>query len=167
MHCCNCGSFFNEYEIVTKRGEFGEALGCCPICGIDDIEDSYTCKGCSEEFIEDHLSSGYCIDCLWDAIDYDLTLEYLKEEGLLADFIVTFVFGAGTLKESSPEFDAHLEETFRRMVANDKLLGWHEFLDRCRDFCIPVRDKGFNAESNDFAEWYADHIEKQEMEAKK
>lgn len=171
MYCYNCGQFFHEYEIVTRKGELGEPLNCCPRCGVDDIGETETCNGCGKEFVEGDTSSGYCLDCLWNAIDYDLMLEYLKDEGLLADFMVTFVFGAGVLKDSSPEFDAHLEETFKRMVANEKLLSWggndwHYFLDQCREFCIPVRDKGFNHESRDFAEWYADHIEKARKEIK-
>jgi len=166
MYCYNCGKFFHANEIVRKFDWDTGPSYCCPHCGVDDIAETQECEICGKEFVEGEISHGFCLSCLWNAIDYDLMLAYLKDEGLLADFMVTFFFGAGTLKDSSPEFDAHLEETFRRMVANDKLLGWHEFLDRCRDFCIPVRDKGFNAESNDFAEWYADHIEKERKEIK-
>lgn len=166
MYCNNCRQFFSDYEIVTKKGELGEPLACCPFCGVDDLSDTVTCKGCGEDFLEDDLSSGFCIDCLWDSIDYDITLAYLKDEGLLAEFIVGFIFGADVPKRSSLSFDNFLEETFKRMVANDKLLGWHEFLDKCRDFCIPKKDNGFCSESNDFAEWYDDYLDRQKKEAR-
>lgn len=168
MYCHNCGKFFSEYEIIEKRGELGETLMCCPICGVDDMSETETCKVCEKEFIDGEIYNGICLDCLWKSITYDIALAYMKDQGLLARFMLTDWFGAGEIDHTSPELDRHLEETFRRMVANDKLLRKTEFLAACKLFCLPERiNGGFGIEGQVFADWFEDYTKKKKEEIRK
>jgi len=161
VYCNNCGTFFSEYEVVEKKGELGETLMCCPICGVDDISETETCQMCEKEFTDGEVVEGYCLSCLWNAIDYSIALDYIKSEGYLAEFMIGEWFGGGKLEHSSPELDRHLEETFKRMVADDKLLRKTEFLAACRLFCLPGWPRHeFGIEGQMFAEWYKDYTDK-------
>lgn len=167
--CYNCGKFFPDDGIVQKRdGETGLHIYCCPHCGVDDIGDADTCSLCGKHFAVGDTREGFCLDCLWNAITYDVALAYMKDADCLHEFFLTG-WGCGKLEHSSPEFNAFLEETFKRSVANDKLLacygGKEDFLLECRYWILPYHDDGyFGTEGSEFAEWYFDYLKK---EAKK
>lgn len=164
MKCGNCGATFDPADVVYHREDYGEKIACCPVCGVSDLIETEECKLCGKEFEEDNLCEGFCLECLWNAIDYDIALDYLKETGNLAEFFLER-WGCGKLEHSSVEFDAFLEETFRRSVANDKLEaqfgGSSLFLLELRYWFIPDHDKGdFGRFGCEFAEWYADRLRK-------
>lgn len=156
MYCYNCGKFFPDEDVVQRRdGETALHTYCCPNCGVDDIGDTEECEICGKEFIDGEIYNGICLDCLWKSITYDIALAFIKDQGLLARFMLTDWFGAGEIDHTSPELDRHLEETFRRMVANDKLLRKTEFLAACKLFCLPERLNGnFGIDGQVFAEWF-------------
>lgn len=173
MFCYNCEKFFPDEDVCLKRDdETTLHIHCCPFCGDDDIGESETCVACGEEFAEGETASGYCVSCLVAEVDYDTTLAYLKDRGYLADFLIRDWFNAGTLTNSSYDLDKFLEETFRRLVANDKLSDWcsgyHSFLDACRTFCVPGRfDNNFGTEGREFAEWLEGYKAKKQKENEK
>lgn len=170
MYCYNCGKFFPDEDVVQRRdGETALHIYCCPHCGVDDIGESEECEICGKQFPEGETRHGFCLKCLWNAIDYDLALEYIKHDryGGLAQFILNDWFGAnfeeGAIQGgSSDALNAFLEETFRRLVADEKLrcamckLEQPKFLEACRLFCLPYYPSGdFGVEGEQFAEWYA------------
>lgn len=170
MYCYNCDKFFPDEDVAQRLdGETALHINCCPHCGVDDIGESEKCEICGEEFPEGYTRHGFCLNCLWDAIDYDVALEYIKNDcfGGLAQFILNDWFGASfeggaIMGGSSDSLNAFLEETFRRLVADEKLrcamckLGEARFLEACRLFCLPDYPSGnFGLEGQEFAEWYA------------
>lgn len=166
MYCYNCGKFFPAEELVQRRdGETALHIYCCPHCGIDDIGESEVCAICGTEFPEGETCSGFCLGCLWEAIEYDLALAYMKGHvNWLAEFILCDWFGASVYDHigTSDSLDAFLEETFRRLVAYEKLRCVTQpdepmkFLEACRLFCLPFYHNGdFGVEGEQFAEWYA------------
>lgn len=168
MYCYNCGEFFPDEDVVQRRdGETALHIYCCPHCGVDDIGESEECEICGKQFPEGETRHGFCLKCLWNAIDYDLALEFMKsgqEHGWLAQFLIGEWFGAlfDGWECSSDALDEFLEETFRRLVADEKLrcamckLEEARFLEACRMFCLPEYPNGnFGVEGQEFAEWYA------------
>lgn len=175
MFCNNCGVFFDGDLVVDDFDPETGPMNCCPFCGADDLSKSVCCSICGKDFLEDDLCEGFCKKCLWDAIDYDVMLAFLKENNLLAHFFISFYFKAGFLAESSKDLDAHLEETFRRLEANDKLFScWpgdnpfvFTFLDRCKEYCLPNHQEiEFQGFDGDFAEWYAGYVSRKGKEEK-
>ena len=170
-YCYNCGKFFPDEDVVQRRdGETALHIYCCPHCGVDDIGESEKCEICGEQFVEGEISHGFCLGCLWEAIDYDLALEFMKsgqEDGWMAQFILNDWFGAnfeyGAIQCSpSNDLEAFLEETFKRLVADEKLrtalskVEESKFLEACRFYCLPYYSNGnFGEEGEQFAEWYA------------
>lgn len=160
MKCGNCGATFDPADISYRREDYGEKIACCPVCGVSDLIETEECKLCGKEFEEDELREGYCLECLWNAIDYDVALDYLKDNGQLAEFFLTG-WGCGKLEHSSVEFDSFLEETFKRSVALDKLMTHSfgkdgDFLKECRYWIFDF--------VGEFAEWYADRLKKAKQE---
>lgn len=165
MYCYNCGKFFPDEDVVRRLdGETAMYLPCCPHCSADDIGESEKCEICGGEFPEGYTSHVFCLSCLWNAIDYDLALAYMKDKSLLATFILCDWFDASIDGDihTSDVFDAFLVETFRRLVADERLrcaMGKQEetlFLETCRLFCLPYYHRGsFGVEGRQFAEWYA------------
>ena len=164
MYCYNCDTFFPDADSVKKRdGETAMHILCCPHCGVDDIAESYVCKVCGGEFIEGDIASGYCLECLWNEIDYDTALEWMKQgKGWLSDFLLNDWFGACIHGDSSDYLNSFLEETFRRIVADEKLscaptsVLEPSFLLRCRTFCLPRYRDDFGSDGREFAEWFAE-----------
>ena len=167
MKCGNCNAVFDELDVAHIREDYGEVFACCPNCGSSDIYETEECKLCGKEFDEDELRDGFCLECLWNAIDYDTALAFLEESDQLTEFMLTRM-GAGKLEHSSPEFDAFMAETFRREVANDKLtahfVGETAFLKECRYWILPNYDNGDFGFGCEFAEWYADRLKKAKQE---
>lgn len=165
-YCYNCGKFFPDEDVVQRRdGETALHIYCCPHCGVDDIGESEKCEICGEQFVEGEISHGFCLGCLWEAIDYDVALAYMKDHvNWLAEFILRDWFGASFDDRigSTEALDKFMEETFRRLVADEKLrcamckLEQPKFLEACRLFCLPYYPNGdFGCEGEQFAEWYA------------
>lgn len=168
MYCFNCGKFFPDEDVVNQRdGETALHLFCCPHCGAADLGESEECEICGKQFPEGETSHGFCLSCLWEAIDYDVALEYMKsgqEDGWLAQFVLGDWFGAtfDSWECSTDSLDAFLAETFQRLAADEKLrcamckLEEARFLEACRLFCLPDYPNGdFGVEGEQFAEWYA------------
>ena len=163
MYCYNCDTFFSDSDAVKKRdGETALHILCCPHCGVDDIGESSVCKACGKEFTEDEIADGYCLKCLWNAIDYDTALEWMKNGAdCLAEFMLNDVYDASMNGYSSRNLDAFLEESFRRLVADEKLRCAMsssiepEFLIKCRYFCLTRYSVDFGHDGREFAEWFA------------
>ena len=164
MYCYNCGKFFPDEDVVQRRdGETALHILCCPHCGVDDLGESAVCEHCGREFIADDIAEGYCLECLWNEIDYETALEWMKQgRGWLADFLLNDWFGGGMKGDSSDDLDAFLEETFRRIVADEKLscalsrVQEPRFLMCCRAFCLPHYRADFGSDGREFAEWFAE-----------
>ena len=171
MKCGNCGATFDPADILYRREDYGEKIACCPVCGVSDLIETEECILCGKEFEEDDIASGYCLECLWNAIDYETALEWMKQwRGRLADFLLNDWFGGGMKGDSSRDLDSFLEETFRRIVADEKLscalsrVQTQRFLMCCRAFCLPHYRADFGSDGMEFAEWYADRLKKAKQE---
>lgn len=156
MFCFNCERPFADDEVVQKRdGETAMHIYCCPHCGVDDIGESAVCAQCGKELPSDEINQGFCLECLWDSLDYDTALAYLMETDKLCDFLLSDWLRAGKIDSVSPELKKHCEETFRRMTANDKLLGTDRFLVAVRYHILPYYPHNFGIDGSEFAEWYS------------
>lgn len=95
--CLECGHIFDAGEESIYYEKHGldtppyEKFSACPVCG-GDFEETYRCKKCLGEYIEEELWDGYCGECLRDAMDYNTLLAYLKKWDELADFVFTHIF---------------------------------------------------------------------------
>lgn len=165
MICYNCGKTFHGNETVRKYDPETGATYCCPCCGDDNIGDSEECAVCGKDFAEGETSNGFCLSCLWEAIDYDVALAYMldNDNGLLK-FLLGDWFGASFGEiVSTDALDKFMQETYRRLVADEKIrtaVSKSEeprFLEACRLFCLPHYYNGdFGIEGHEFAEWYAE-----------
>ena len=172
MYCFNCGKTFHTNEIVREIDPDSGPMYCCPYCGVNDIADTEECDICGKEFVEGEISHGFCLSCLWNEIDYFTALDYMKsKKGYLAQFIIQDWYGA-EIAETSDNLDKFLEETFRRLVADEKLsvafphntkltTPSEPFLTACRFFCLPHYANGdFGIEGASFAEWFKEYDQK-------
>lgn len=162
MICNNCGLTFDPADISTYQEDYGEFFHACPNCGSSDIEETESCELCGEEFRDGELRSGFCLDCLWNEIDHETALAYMKDNDSLADFMLNSWFGSSVRVDStSDQLNRFLEDTFRKLASNDELsirLGiTPAFLVSCRLYCLPDHPDGFGVEGCEFAEWYADY----------
>lgn len=165
MYCFNCGKFFPDEDVVQRRdGETALHIYCCPYCGVDDIGESEECSICGKEFPEYETSHGFCLHCLWETIDYDLALEYMKGDDYvqLVEFILNDWFDGSLDGGITNKLGQFMEETFKRLVADEKLrcaMSKQEepkFLEACRFYCLPYYQSGnFGIEGEGFAEWFA------------
>lgn len=157
MFCYNCGKTFPESEIVQRRdGETALHIYCCPHCGANDIAESETCEICGEEHLEGEIYDGICLDCAWNSIDYKIALQFMEDTDCLHDFILTDWFEGGTIDGTSDKLREFLRETFLRQQADDLLCARTDFLDRCKEFCMPYyrdRIKRFGPEGMEFVDW--------------
>jgi hypothetical protein len=164
MFCYNCEKSFPVSELVQRRdGEAALHIYCCPHCGADNVGEGEECKICGRELAEGETSGGYCLPCLWEQIDYDVALAYMKELGgsHLAEFLLNDWFDGSVHGTVSDKLNAFLEESFRRIVADEKLrlatdkYAPMDFLTACRSFCLPEYPTRFGSNGQEFAEWYA------------
>lgn len=168
MYCHECGRFFPAADVVEHYDRFtGAHESCCPYCGETDIVESEECSDCGKEYVYSEISHGFCLKCLWNAIDYDVAFAYMMAsiDGV-ADFILNCWFGGDLSGSVTERLEAFIEETFRRLVANERLMqtiypGYKTdkpFLAACRKFCLPDYDDGiFGLDGHNFAAWYAKH----------
>lgn len=156
MKCFNCGSIFDPADVSHYREDYGQVFSACPICGSSDIGDTECCSECGREFEPEELRAGLCLDCMWEKIDYDLAYRYMVETDGLAEFLFQDWFGTGkvTINQPSDEFKQFLSETFKRLVADEKLLGRDDFLVKCKTFCLPRYPTEWLWTGEEFAEWY-------------
>lgn len=123
MRCCNCYHTFRPDDVVLHKEYHGETVACCPSCGVSDIESTETCRVCCDDFTEDDIMFGFCLDCLWDAIDYDLALEYMISSKTLVDFLLNDWYESQVeIEHCSDSLAALAVEQFRRLVADEKLM---------------------------------------------
>ncbi len=164
MICYNCEKTFPDSELVQRRdGETALHIYCCPHCGSDNVGEGEVCQICGCELAEGETSNGYCLPCLWAQVDYETALDYMKELGgsYLAEFLLNDWFDGSVHGTVSDKLTAFLEESFRRIVADEKLrcatdkYAPRDFLFACRSFCLPKYPERFGGDGREFATWYA------------
>ena len=160
--CTECGHLFEEGEQAVWHENQGECHGAtamerfsgCPLCH-EDYEEVYQCKKCGKWHSEDELYDCWCEKCLRETINYDTFFEYCeanKDENYLDTFVMCYLLNCDEVpKYPSFEFHKLMIETYKRMVANAKLLGEKfGFLGKCG--CFIMEDDGYSGREN-YAEW--------------
>ena len=160
--CTECGHLFEEGEQATWEETHGldsppyEKWSGCPICK-GDYEEVYQCEQCGDWHSEDELYDGWCEKCLRETINYDTFFEYCeanKDEQYLDTFVMCYLLNCDqdeVPKYPSWEFHHLMVETYKRGVANAKLLGEKfGFLEKCIGFIM--EDDGYSGREN-YAEW--------------
>ena len=158
--CIDCGHLFEEGEQATWEETHGldsppyEKFSGCPVCK-GDYEEVHQCKECGSWRTNDELYDGWCEKCLRETINYDTFFEYCeanKDEQYLDKFVMCYLLYCDEVpKYPSYEFHQLMVETYKRMVANAKLLGEKfGFLEKCVCF-IMVDDVSIGIEN--YAEW--------------
>ena len=166
--CCECGNLFEEGEQAVWEETHGldsppyEKFSGCPLCK-GDYEEVYQCDSCGDWHTEDELYEGWCEKCLRESINYDTFFEYCeanKEEQYLDTFVMCYLLNCEpdeVPKHPSLEFHQLMVETYKRRVADAKLLKWHfDFLADCIRFIMD--DDGSIGREN-----YADWLNKREV----
>ena len=163
--CYECGNLFEEGEQAVWYENYGdeiseEMFNGCPVCN-GDYEEVYQCKKCGDWHSEDELYDGWCEKCLRESINYDTFFEYCeanKDENYLDMFVMCYLLNCYEVpKYPSWEFHQLMAETYKRRVANAKLLGEKfGFLEDCIRFVMD--DDGSIGREN-----YADWLNKREV----
>lgn len=171
IYCNNCQNLFLRDDTVTVVEKHGERHWACPFCGSDDLTETEECIVCGVPDPPVDLSNGICINCLWDAIDYDIGLEYLTESGQIAAFFLHGWFHAGVeIKYSSTRLDAHFRSLYKNLAESEtqlfKLTGdERQFLNSVRYWLIPYYPN-WDTDASSFAEWYTDRLARQKRQAR-
>lgn len=165
--CENCGHLFEEGEQAVTYETHGfyqppyEEIHSCPVCG-GDFKEVRQCKECGEWHTDDELYDGWCEKCLRETITYDTLFEYCeanKDDRYLDIFVMCYLLNCDSdevPKHPSFEFHQLMAETYKRGVANAKLLGEKfGFLSNCIRFIMD--DDGSIGREN-----YADWLNKRE-----
>ena len=158
--CCECGNLFEEGEQAVWEETHGldsppyETMSGCPVCR-GDYEQVYQCKKCGDWHSEDALYDGWCEKCLRETIDYETFLAYCeenKDENYLDTFVMCYLLNCEEVpKYPSLEFHCLMAETYKRRVADAKLLKGHfDFLEDCVRFIMD--DDGSIGREN-YADW--------------
>lgn len=162
--CLDCGHIFDEggeknyTETHGERFAPSERWKGCPVCG-GAFEQTIRCEECGAEHLADELyADKWCAGCLTEKVTYDSFLEWMMASenspirvGVIEHFMFTTVF---ELREecvpsiSSAKFKNFLREWYLRMVANDKLIGYGDFLETIRAYALESE-----SDKQDFAEW--------------
>ena len=165
--CLSCGNLFEEGEQAVWDENQGECHGRramerfdgCPVCR-GDYDEVRQCKGCGDWHSEDELYDGWCDKCLRETINYDTFFEYCEAnrgEQYLDIFMMSDFLRMGCPDNVSPEFHLLMVETYKRKVADAKLLkGKFDFLSECVRFIMD--DDGSIGREN-----YADWLNKREV----
>ena len=166
--CIDCGHVFEDGDQAVWYENQGECHGVtamerfsgCPVC-CGDYEEVHQCKKCGEWHIEGELYDGWCKKCLRETINYDTFFEYCeanKDEQYLDTFVMCYLLYCDEVpKYPSVEFHQLMVETYKRMVANAKLLGEKfGFLEKC--VCFIMDDDGYSGREN-YAEWLNNRME--------
>ena len=165
--CCECGNLFEEGEQAVWYENQGECHGVpaieqfdgCPVCR-SDYEEVRQCKECGDWHSEDELYDGWCEKCLRETINYDTFFEYCeanRDEQYLDIFMMSDFLRMDCPDNVSPEFHLLMVETYKRKVADAKLLrGRFDFLSHCVRFIMD--DDGSIGR-----EHYADWLNKREV----
>ena len=165
--CIDCGHLFEEGEQAVWYENQGECHGRsamerfegCPVCR-GDYEEVYQCKECGDWHSEDELYDGWCEKCLRETINYDTFFEYCeanRDEQYLDIFMMSDFLRMDCPDNVSPEFHLLMVETYKRRVADAKLLrGKFDFLSDCIRFIMD--DDGESGREN-----YADWLNKREV----
>ena len=123
MRCCNCYHTFSSDDVVYQNESHGETVACCPSCGVSDMESTSACRICCDDFTEDEIMFGFCLDCLWEAIDYDISLKYMMQGKTLVDFLLNDWYESRVdIDYCSDQLFAFSVEQFKRLVADEKLM---------------------------------------------
>ena len=160
--CTECGNLFEEGEQAVWYENQGEChsvtamerFSGCPVCN-GDYEEVHQCKKCGEWHIEGELYDGWCEKCLRESINYDTFFEYCeenKDERYLDTFVMCYLLNCDEVPKY-PSWDFHqlMIETYKRGVANAKLLGEKfGFLADCVRF---VMDDDGSIGREIYAEW--------------
>ena len=165
--CTECGNLFEEGEQAVWEERHGldsppyEKFSGCPICH-GDYEEVHKCKECGVWHTEDELYGGLCEKCLRDTINYDTFFKYCEaniDEQYLDSFMMFYLLGGMDCPDKvSPEFHQLMVETYKRRVADAKLLsGGFDFLAYCVHF---VMDDDGSIGRGNYAEWLNKREEK-------
>ena len=160
--CCECGNLFEEGEQAVWYENQGECHGVtamerfsgCPLCHYD-YEEVYQCKKCGDWHSEDELYDGWCEKCLRESINYDTFFEYCeanKDEQYLDSFMMFYLLGGMDCSDKvSQEFHRLIVETYKRRVADAKLIGVRfGFLAKCIRF---IMDDDGECGRENYADW--------------
>ena len=158
--CTECGNLFEEGEQATWEERHGldsppyEKWSGCPVCK-GDYEEVYQCDSCGDWHTDDELYDGLCEKCLRDTINYGTFFEYCEaniDEQYLDSFMMFYLLGGMDCPDKvSPEFHHLMVETYKRRVADAKLLsGRFDFLADCVHF---VMDDDGSIGIEKYAEW--------------
>ena len=159
--CLNCGNLFEDGEQATWYENQGECHGSiamgrfdgCPVCR-GDYEEAYQCKKCGDWHTEGELYDGWCEKCLRETINYDTFFEYCeanRDEQYLDIFMMSDFLCMDCPDNVSPEFHLLMVETYKRKVADAKLLrGKFDFLSHCIRF---IMDDDGSIGREHYAEW--------------
>ena len=157
--CCECGNLFEEGEQAVWHENYGAEIGGemfdgCPVCR-GDYEEVHQCKECGDWHADDELYEGWCEKCLRESISYETFFEYCeanKDWQYLDIFMMSELLGGMNCPRNiSTEFHQLMVETYKRRVANAKLLGSRlDFLDKCIRF---VMDDDGSSGRESYAYW--------------
>ena len=160
--CIDCGHVFEDGDQAVWYENQGECHGVtamerfsgCPVC-CGDYDEVHQCKKCGEWHIEGELYDGWCKKCLRETINYDTFFEYCEaniNEQYLDGFMMFYLLGGMDCPNKvSPEFHQLMVETYKRRVADARLLGGRfDFLADCVRFIMD--DDGSIGREN-YAEW--------------
>lgn len=171
MICHNCKTIFDRFDAVKVREDYGEFHYACPACGADDMSETDSCRVCHDEFDAEDLHNGFCMDCLWFAIDYDVALKYMlyEQDGLgLVNFFLDEWFNADCINKTTKELTAFFEALYGKLASAErdraKLFPGiaTPFIEALRNHIMPDYPNRFDSYARDFSEWYAEEIEKKE-----
>lgn len=157
MQICKCCSVtFEDDEIIVDCDRETGSEYKCPHCGSDDFEDASYCVLCNEWHTEHQVESGFCLKCLYNAIDYNVAHDFMRShDGWLSQFLIS-LNGEEVLYHPNAEYDNALEGVFRFKISIDYD---KSFLRACREFCLPeYAHSQFGCDGAQFAKWYEHYL---------
>lgn len=151
--CLECGHIFEDGEEARWTEAHGEQFSGCPLCR-GEYEETKPCKHCGSEKLDDELYEGWCEDCLREQITYDTFFDYCEannDDHYLDIFVMSDLLGGMDCpKWISWDFHQLMIDTYKRRVANAKLLPVDDFLPDCIRF---IMDDDGSIGRDNFADW--------------